>query len=116
MAKTYEVNVAADARELHELLSRKMSHIEKVSEDVFVGEGYYLAVIFYEQYFMRAGNQASLLVMIESTGDTQARLKSVSCGTSKGILFKFDWGAADAFAHEPIRHAQEVYPVSGHSG
>jgi hypothetical protein len=113
MAKTYEVSVAADARELHALLSNKMAHIEKISEDVFVGEGYYLAVMYFEQYFMRVQNQASLLVLIESTGEQTSRLKSVSCGTSQGMFFKIDWGAADAFAEEPIRHARSVFQVSG---
>lgn len=113
MAKTHEVRVAADARELHGYLSGKMAHIDKVSEDVFVGEGYYLAVMFFEQYFMRVGNQASLLVLVESTGPQQSRLKSVSCGTSQGMFFKLDWGAASSFAQEPLHHARAKYQVLG---
>jgi hypothetical protein len=111
MAKTHEVTVKADARELHEMLNQKMAHIEKVSEDVFVGEGYYLAIMFFEQFFMRVSNQASLMVLIESTGTQLSRLKAVSCGTSRGMFFKLDWGAAGAFAYEPIRHAKSLYEV-----
>jgi hypothetical protein len=112
MAKTYEVEVVADAAEVYSYLSEKMSHIEKVSEDVYTDEGIFIAVMFYEQFFMRVGNQASLLVLIESLGRERTRVKSVSCGTSKGMFIKIDLGAASAFAEEPMRHLRARYQVS----
>lgn len=109
MSATFEMKFNVDARELHHYLNEKMAHIEKISEDVFAGEGYYLAVMLFEHFFMRVSNQATLLVLIESTGPGETRLKTVGSGTSRGMFVKFDWGAAVSFAEEPFKHAKKQY-------
>ncbi|KKM09723.1 hypothetical protein SY88_17290 [Clostridiales bacterium PH28_bin88] len=92
---------------MQEYLDDRLSHIERVSQDIFEGKEKFIAVTLYEQYFFRAKNRAALMVIVESQGPAETRVKSVSCGSSEGILFNFDWGAADAFASEPIKVLQE---------
>ncbi len=102
MSATNELVVSAGAREVHAFLRDALSHVELVSEDVFEGEDY-IAVMLYQQYFMRAKNRAALMVVIAGReGETATKVKTVATGSSEGLIFDFDWGAADDFAYEPI--------------
>lgn len=118
MAAEFSLRVKADARDVHKVLRDGMDHVELVSEDVlrnddvYTGEsgGKYIAVLLYQQYFMRVGNQLALMLVI--SGDSQrASVKSVSCASSKDMLTGFDLGAAGDFASEPVdllrRHYKE---------
>lgn len=102
MSATNVAVVNAGAREVHAYLRDALSHVELVSEDVFENEDY-IAVMLYQQYFMRAKNRAALMVVVSGRqGEMAAKVKTVATGSSEGLIFDFDWGAADAFAHEPI--------------
>ncbi|HZK24125.1 MAG TPA: DUF6054 family protein [Oscillospiraceae bacterium] len=111
MAQTFSVEVEAEASELYAYLCHKMSHVQKVSEDVFSDTEQYVAVLIYEQYFWRVGNQIALTVIINRLESGRCCLKTISCGSSKGMVFKLDLGAASAFAREPINYAEERYNV-----
>ncbi len=111
MAAVYEVEVAAGAEEVYYYLAEKMAHVTRVSADAVAGEGIFVAVLLYEHFFMRVGNQATLMVLVESLGPERTRVKTVGCGTSKGMFIKVDWGAGDAFAWEPIKYLRQKYQV-----
>lgn len=85
------------------VLEGQPKHIEMVSEDVFQTDHSYVAVMLYQQYFMRAKNRAALMVLISGTiGQSSTRVKTVATASSEGLIFDFDWGAAADFASEPI--------------
>ena len=53
--------------------------------------------LIYEKYYMRTSNRAALVIMIDDfKGNTEVR--AVATGSSQGMFFNFDWGAADSFA------------------
>lgn len=50
----------------------------------------------YEKYFFRTSNRVALIVIIDNIkGITNVR--AISTGSSEGLIFNFDWGAADDF-------------------
>lgn len=111
MAAEFTVKISAGAQAVHHTLREGMAHVELVSEDIFRsadGEDY-IAVLLYEQYFMRVGNQLALMLLI--SGDSQrTRVKSVACASSRDMLLRFDMGAAGDFAAEPVNILHDVYP------
>jgi hypothetical protein len=63
-----------------------------------VGENKFIGTQIYEKYYFRTSNRAALIVMIDNLkGATNVR--AVCTGSSDGLLFSFDWGAADDFVH-----------------
>lgn len=103
MSAINEITVYAEPSVVHEYLRDSLSHIEMVSEDVFQTDHSYVAVMLYQQYFMRAKNRAALMVLISGTiGQSSTRVKTVATASSEGLIFDFDWGAAADFASEPI--------------
>lgn len=105
---TVEINDGA--RAVHKALKDGMAHVELVSEDVYRsadGEAY-IAVLLYQQYFMRVGNQLALMLLI--SGDShRTKVKSVACGSSNDWLLSLDMGAAGDFAAEPINLLRDIY-------
>lgn len=69
-----------------------------VHEETFdLGEGRFLGTLIYEKYYLRVSNRAALIVITDNLkGYTDVR--SISTGSSQGMFFNFDWGAADDFA------------------
>ena len=110
MAKAYIARIRADAREVHKVLTDGMEHVELISEDVFNNshEQSYVAVLLYEQFFMRVGNQLALMLVVSGTSQTTV-VKSVACAGSKDMLMGLDMGAAGDFAAEPINLLNRVY-------
>ena len=54
-------------------------------------------VLVFEKYYQRVNNRLILTVVIDIiTGRT--RVHYASGGGGEGMLFRFDWGAADSFA------------------
>lgn len=50
----------------------------------------------YEKYFFRTSNRAALIVIIDNIkGITNVR--AIATGSSEGLIFNLDWGAADDF-------------------
>lgn len=74
-----------------------------------VGNEKYYGTLIFEKYFMRAGNRAALVVLVNNLNGKTA-VTSVATGSSEGILFNFDWGAADDFANS-VRDILEEYIV-----
>ncbi|XEC94399.1 DUF6054 family protein [Paenibacillus tarimensis] len=56
----------------------------------------FIGIQVYEKYYFRSSNRAALIVIIDNIkGVTNVRI--VSTGSSQGLIFNFDWGAADDF-------------------
>jgi hypothetical protein len=53
-------------------------------------------MMVFEKYYYRAGNRASLSVMISQIDD-RITVDAVSTGGSQGVLIKFNWGAESNF-------------------
>ena len=103
MSAISEIVVYGRPREVHSYLKERLSHIETVSEDIFEGPGMYVAVTVYQQYFMRVGNRAALTIIVSGSPDNDSTIvKTIATGSSRDFIIDFDWGAAGAFAHEPI--------------
>lgn len=62
-----------------------------------IGSGKYNGTLIFEKYFMRAGSRAALVVLVNNFNG-KTIVTSVATGSSQGMLFNFDWGAADSFA------------------
>lgn len=58
-----------------------------------------LIVLVFEKYFMRNSSRASLTVTIENLRDV-TNVHAVGSGGGQGMIFKFDWGAADSFVNQ----------------
>lgn len=110
MSAEFSVKIRASARDVHAVLREGMAHVELVSEDVLEsrdGETY-IAVLLYQHYFMRVGNQLALMLLV--SGDSQSTaVKSVACASSRDMLTGFDLGSAGDFASEPISLLREHY-------
>ncbi|MCT4594474.1 MAG: DUF6054 family protein [Anaeromicrobium sp.] len=70
-----------------------------VHEEFFdLGEGKSIGTLVFEKYYMRASNRAALIVIMDNfKGETEVRV--ISTGSSQGIIFNFDWGAAKNFTN-----------------
>ncbi len=110
MASKFRLSIPDGAQKIHHFLSRKMSHVEKVSEDVITAESNYTAVLVYEHYFSRVGNQVALVIII-SGNSYKTTVKTISCGASRGFLGLIDWGASHDFASEPIEYLEREYDL-----
>jgi hypothetical protein len=63
-----------------------------------LGNGRYIGTLIFEKYYMRVKNRVALVVIIDNIyGQTDVR--SIATGSSDGMIFNFDWGAADSFAN-----------------
>ena len=72
-----------------------------------MGNEKYCGTLIYEKYFMRAHNRAALVVLVNNING-KTIVTSVATGSSQGLLFNFDWGAADSFA-ESVKRVLERY-------
>jgi hypothetical protein len=74
-----------------------------------LGESRHLCVLVFEKYFFRTSNRAALTVIIENK-DGVTGVRSIAAGTSQGMIFSFDWGAAEDFAYS-VRDILEDYVI-----
>jgi hypothetical protein len=72
-----------------------------------LGNEKYYGTLIFEKYFMRAGNRAALIVLVNNLNG-KTIVTSVATGSSQGIIFNFDWGAADNFA-ESVKRVLKRY-------
>lgn len=93
----YIFNVSISPVETMEIIKNR-HNADLVHEELLdLGDGRYVATLIYEKYYFRANNRAALIVIMDNVhGDTNVR--SISTGSSEGLFFNFDWGAADNFA------------------
>jgi hypothetical protein len=111
MSAIDELVVGAGPREVHDFLRKGMDHVELVSEDVFGSGEDYTAVMLYQQYFMRAGNRAALMLIVAGRGD-ETRVKAVATGSSRDLILDWDLGAAHDFVQEPLNLLRDKYRKS----
>jgi hypothetical protein len=50
----------------------------------------------YEKYYFRSKNRAALIVIIDNLKET-TNVRAIATGSSYGLIFNFDWGAANNF-------------------
>lgn len=61
-----------------------------------LGDGKSIGTLVFEKYYLRSKNRAALVVIMDNIqGTTDVRV--IATGSSEGIFFNFDWGAADDF-------------------
>ena len=78
-------------------LVRKNQNADLVHEEFNeLGEDRFIGTLIYEKYYFRSKNRAALIVIIDNLkGPTNVR--AIATGSSEGLIFNFDWGAADNF-------------------
>ena len=74
-----------------------------------IENGRYYATLVFEKYFMRVSNRVALVVLVNNLSGKTV-VKSVATGSSQGMIFNFDWGAADDFA-DNVRDILEDYII-----
>lgn len=79
-------------------LVKQNENADLIHEEVNdLGDGRFIGTLIFEKYFMRVGNRAALVVIADNIkGVTDVR--AIATGSSQGLIFNFDWGAADDFA------------------
>lgn len=66
-------------------------------------DGRQIGILVFEKYYFRSKNRAALTVIMSNfTGVTSVRV--VATGSSEGLIFNFDWGAADNF----VRSVEDI--------
>ncbi|MFA5576457.1 MAG: DUF6054 family protein [Tissierellaceae bacterium] len=78
-------------------------------EKIDLGDRKAVCILVYEKYYLRAENRAALTVIIDNSSG-QTKVRSIAAGSSKGLLFGFDWGAGDDFAYS-IKSMLEKYTI-----
>ncbi|MBB6218414.1 hypothetical protein HNQ80_004578 [Anaerosolibacter carboniphilus] len=91
-------------------LVRDEENADLVYEEIHdLGENKYIGTLVFEKFFFRNSNRAALVVIIDNIkGYTDVR--SVATGSSQGMIFNFDWGAASEFAGS-VRDILENYII-----
>lgn len=56
-----------------------------------------ICTLVFEKYFFRTKSRAALVVIMYNFQST-TEVRVVATGSSDGLIFNFDWGAADTFA------------------
>jgi len=78
-------------------LVKNYEDADLVYEEYHELDGKCIGTQIYEKYYFRSRNRAALIVIIDNfNGPTNVR--AVATGSSDGMVFNFDWGAADHFA------------------
>lgn len=92
----YEVNIEPEkaARIIKNAEFADLLHEDIISE----GNGKTVITLVFEKYYMRVEGRAALVVIIENVSNT-TEVRVITAGTSKGMIFNFDWGASDNFAY-----------------
>jgi hypothetical protein len=91
-------------------LVKENQYAELIHEEILdLGNGSIVGILVFEKYYFRAGNRAALTVIIDNIQE-ETEVRSVATGSSQGLFFKFDWGAADDFACS-VRDVLEEYII-----
>ncbi len=72
---------------------------ELIHQELYdIGEGRAIGTLIFQKYYFRAGNRAALVVIADNLKGF-SEVRSIATGSSQGVIFDFDWGAADSFAN-----------------
>ena len=94
----YNFRVSLEPKRAADLIKDRQTADLVYEESFDLDKSGYIATLIFEKYYFRASNRAALIVLIDNTkGYTDIR--SISTGSSQGMIFNFDWGAADDFAY-----------------
>ena len=63
-------------------------------------ENKHLTILVFEKYYMRNSSRAALTLICEDF-EGETRVRAIATGSSQSMIFKFDWGASQAFAEAP---------------
>lgn len=99
MSESYQLNVRLRPNETLAVIKEGMDQdSELLYEELHeLGEGRMMGTLVYERYFFRSSNQAALVILVDNLqGVSNVRL--IPAGSSKGAVWKFDWGAGKSFA------------------
>lgn len=89
-------------REALEAVDRNVGRTEKVHDEFHDSSEIQSGIVVYEQYFSRVSNRIALVVTAENfNGETRVRI--IATGSSQGLIFNLDWGAAGAYVDEVLR-------------
>ena len=94
----YNYKVSLTPKESFEMIKQNQNAELVYEEDFDLGGGKFTATLIFEKYYMRAKNRAALIVLIHNF-DGITDIRAISTGSSEGMFFNFDWGAADHFAN-----------------
>lgn len=95
MSKT-SFNVNISPKEVCDILRNEMNEDLVHEEYHNIESGKFIATMIYEKYYFRASNRAALIVIVDDLYG-QTNLRVISTGSSQGMIFNFDWGAANDF-------------------
>ena len=99
---TESIKVSITPREAQEIVERYITADLVDTQKFSLGEGREVYISIYERYFFRSSNRAALTITFDNVyGETNVKI--VSTGSSQGVIFNFDWGAASSFVGEAIR-------------
>lgn len=111
MAK-YAFKVSIGPRQAYDIVIERLpirSASSVHEEFIDLGDNKAIGTLVFEKYYFRAKNRAALVVIIDNIkGYTDVR--SISTGSSEGLVFNFDWGAADDFAYS-VMNILEPYII-----
>ncbi len=57
-----------------------------------------IGTLVFEKYFFRVKNRVALIVISDNI-QSETDVRVISTASSEGVLFNFDWGAANSFIH-----------------
>ncbi|HZK57683.1 MAG TPA: DUF6054 family protein [Clostridia bacterium] len=93
----YDFRIGISPEEALRLI-KESQNADLVHEEFFdLGDGKCIGILVYEKYYFRASNRAALVVIVDNL-EGYTGVRSISTGSSQGLFFNFDWGAADNFA------------------
>lgn len=104
-----EFNISITPKDTFNILSREMSAELVYEETKSYDKDKELIILVFEKYYFRAENRASLTIIADNIDDVTS-VRVIAAGSSKGLIFNFDWGAADNFA-ESVRKILNQYII-----
>nr|MDD6335891.1 DUF6054 family protein [bacterium] len=96
MSMTGPGNVAQVAGQLKDVVLNSGISCELVGTVSRSQGGQGVQVMVFEKYYWRAGNRASLTLVVSGQGNTVC-VDAISSGGGQGPIFKFSWGAEKSF-------------------
>lgn len=103
MSVVREARVEATPQEIMSAVHERIGRTEDVFSDIRRADGRSVGIAVYEQYFSRVGNRIVLMVMADDlAGDGTSLVRVIASGSSRGMVFNIDFGAAGDYAAEAM--------------